>query len=368
MPFTALQPYGVMGQTRTFSPKDPGVGPGITILNYERGVLTGNSRGIHRGTCMIIQHQKGSARYLSFPMISTAAPETFLTGLSVVDTGYYKDGAGAWTALAIADSVTEIGSTGMYEIDLSGTEMNHDQIMIKFTASGAADVAVVIDTRTLLAEDLNNFDSTTDQVTVATNNDKTGYSISGTLTTLDALDTAQDSQHATTQSLISGLNDLDASGVAAAVWNAVSSSYVTAGTFGAFLDVSVSSRSSFDEAVDQVIVGTNNDKTGYSISGTITTLDALDTEQDTQHATTQSLVSGLNDPDADSIADAVLTRNLSNVEVGMAEHTLGTICLMGLESVASGGTLTIYRTDGITTHVTKTLTSDPAADPVVGVS
>jgi hypothetical protein len=40
---------------------------------------------------------------------------------------------------------------------------------------------------------------TTGQVTVGTNNDKTGYSISGTLTTLDALDTAQDAQHATTQ-------------------------------------------------------------------------------------------------------------------------------------------------------------------------
>lgn len=40
----------------------------------------------------------------------------------------------------------------------------------------------------------------------------------------------------------------------------------------------------------QVTVGTNNDKTGYSISGTITTLDALDTAQDTQHSTTQGLI------------------------------------------------------------------------------
>jgi len=39
------------------------------------------------------------------------------------------------------------------------------------------------------------FDPSSDQVTVATNNDKTGYSISGTITTLDALDTALDDAH-----------------------------------------------------------------------------------------------------------------------------------------------------------------------------
>lgn len=44
--------------------------------------------------------------------------------------------------------------------------------------------------------------ATTGKVTVGTNDDKTGYSISGTITTLDALDTAQDSQHSTTQGKI----------------------------------------------------------------------------------------------------------------------------------------------------------------------
>lgn len=57
---------------------------------------------------------------------------------------------------------------------------------------------------------------TTGLVSVGTNNDKSGYSISGTLTTLDALDTAQDSQHATTQSAIGALNDLDSTAAQAA--------------------------------------------------------------------------------------------------------------------------------------------------------
>jgi len=67
------------------------------------------------------------------------------------------------------------------------------------------------------------------------------------------------------------------------------------------------------------------------------------------------------------IADAILSRNVSNVEVGLNEHTLGTIVLCILESVRSGTTWTIKRSDGDTTHVTKTLTLDANADPVVGV-
>lgn len=41
------------------------------------------------------------------------------------------------------------------------------------------------------------------------------------------------------------------------------------------LDAAISSRSTFNSASDQVTVSTNNDKTGYSISGTKTTLDDL---------------------------------------------------------------------------------------------
>lgn len=59
--------------------------------------------------------------------------------------------------------------------------------------------------------------SSTGRVTVGTNADKTGYSISGTLTTLDALDTAQDTQHNTTQAAIVALNNLSAAQVNAEV-------------------------------------------------------------------------------------------------------------------------------------------------------
>ena len=62
----------------------------------------------------------------------------------------------------------------------------------------------------------------TQPVTAGTVSDKTGYSISGTITTLDALDTAQDSQHSTTQSAIAALNNVSTSDVKTQVDTALS--------------------------------------------------------------------------------------------------------------------------------------------------
>lgn len=69
-----------------------------------------------------------------------------------------------------------------------------------------------------------------------------------------------------------------------------------------------------------------------------------------------------------SIADAVLSRNMSNVEATAGEHTLCTIVLATLESSVLGTTWTVKRTDGSTTHATKTVTTDASADPITGVS
>lgn len=74
----------------------------------------------------------------------------------------------------------------------------------------------------------------TGTVTVGTNNDKTGYSISGTKTTLDAL------------------NDISAGSILATPANKLAT-----------------------DSSGRVTVGSNADKTGYSISGTKQTLDAL---------------------------------------------------------------------------------------------
>lgn len=73
------------------------------------------------------------------------------------------------------------------------------------------------------------------------------------------------------------------------------------------------------------------------------------------------------------IADHVRRRTQSNVEASSDGDTLSLLSLYGViqqiqESNAVGATLTVYRTDGTTSLGTRTLATDPAADPVTGVS
>lgn len=126
------------------------------------------------------------------------------------------------TSFPKADFPTNFSSLGI-ESDGDLTKVNtldgHTAQTADHTA-GIADIPTVseFNARTLLAA--NYFDPTTDTVAnvtttanLTTNNDKTGYSISGTLTTLDALDTAQDTQHSQTQSDIAALNDIAATDI-----------------------------------------------------------------------------------------------------------------------------------------------------------
>lgn len=104
---------------------------------------------------MEIFRKKNEATVVVFPMVTTASPETFDTGETVSDDGYYSDAGGAWTTIGgITDTVSEIGSTGLYELSLTAGEMNHDNIIIKFTSTNAADTAVIIRTRAVDEDDL----------------------------------------------------------------------------------------------------------------------------------------------------------------------------------------------------------------------
>jgi hypothetical protein len=79
--------------------------------------------------------------------------------------------------------------------------------------------------------------SVSDGVTVGTNNDKTGYSISGTKTTLDALNdiTAAAVWAAGTRTLTASLDPTSAV-IAAAVWDLATSGHTSGGTFGAAMN------------------------------------------------------------------------------------------------------------------------------------
>ena len=120
------------------------------------------------------------------------------------------------------------------------------------------------------------FDPANDTVTVGTNNDKTGYYIAGTKTTLDALNdiAAADVWAVATRTITGGTVDSVVNDVNVNL-NQVLPTTPSAGTVGealknadTYLDAAVSSRSTFNASTDQVTVGTNNDKTGYSLSAT----------------------------------------------------------------------------------------------------
>lgn len=111
-----------------------------------------------------------------------------------------------------------INISGVYPIEGYAIVLTAAAYDFMFGTSSNPDAAVNLQCDTAISDaslataasiaGLNDFDPTTDQVVVATNNDKTGYQISGTLTTLDALDTAQDSQHNDSQADIADLNTL----------------------------------------------------------------------------------------------------------------------------------------------------------------
>ncbi len=69
-----------------------------------------------------------------------------------------------------------------------------------------------------------------------------------------------------------------------------------------------------------------------------------------------------------STTDVVLGRSVATCEATAAEWSLCTIVLAALESQIVGTIWTIKRTDGITTHVEKTIATDPLAEPITQVS
>jgi hypothetical protein len=79
----------------------------------------------------------------AFVMYSSIDHVTPSTGLTV--TGYISQDGGAFAALAGA--VTAI-SNGVYKVDLTGAEMTADIVVLRFTATGADDVVVVLKTDT----------------------------------------------------------------------------------------------------------------------------------------------------------------------------------------------------------------------------
>lgn len=129
-----------------------------------------------------------SGQIVAFQAISSTDGSDVTTGSPVV---YYTIDGGT-QAQTTASAVHE--GNGQWTVALTQAETNGDHIAFSFVLTGA--ISQTLNVYTINADITNldaaissrsTFNSASDQVTVSTNNDKTGYSISGTKTTLDAL-------------------------------------------------------------------------------------------------------------------------------------------------------------------------------------
>jgi hypothetical protein len=69
-----------------------------------------------------------------------------------------------------------------------------------------------------------------------------------------------------------------------------------------------------------------------------------------------------------AIADALMVRATSSFEASAPAKSLGTAVMKLTHKVESvAGTLTVYRSDGSTTHATQTESTDAAAAPLIGL-
>lgn len=119
---------------------------------------------------MEIVHKKNTPYYLAFPMVDSANPESFKTGITVVcDTCQYKDGAGNWTIIPdpVGAIVEAEGDGGIYTVTLPVRVTNHDRVFIKFMAGGE-DAGDAADTFFLFRMTDNDVDDVASSVASAT--------------------------------------------------------------------------------------------------------------------------------------------------------------------------------------------------------
>lgn len=159
---------------------------------------------------------------------------------------------------------------------------------------------------------------------------------------------------------VTGFNDLDAAGVRSAV-----------GLASANLDTQLVAIDDFlDTEVSAIKAKTDNLPSSPAAVSNIPTVVQIRQEMDSNSVKLSEIKSlailgsgdqssaDFSDSYYDAVADAVLSRNVSNVEDGLAQHTLGGAILGQLEwSIDGSGNLTVYKTDGATELYTKVVNS-----------
>ena len=399
-----------------------------------------------------LRRQKNTATRIVFPIrnSSTGATITGATGLDC-EIDEFSDGANPTGFTDCTNEATEIGSTGIYYVNLTASETNTDYAIIqeKSSSSNAVTATVLINTKhgTVFTDSSGNLsgsvgslgttakadvnaevdsaldtavpgspttDSINDRVKRLTAPD--GNVAAATSTTIDLAATASstDNYYANNTTVLitvgTGVGQArccktytgstrrctvdawttnpsssdskyvlvatpncqagsppTAGQVADAVWDELRTDHTTSGTFG---QGSASVQGNVTGSVGSVTgaVGSVTGAVG-SVTGAVGSVTAGVTLANSSITNNAIATSGGN-----KIADMVLRRNSSNIEASSDGDTLDFQSLYGAVAKqtntisVSGGTLTIYKRDGVTSFDTQSVTTSAGAAPITGLT
>lgn len=108
--------------------------------------------------------------------------------------------------------------------------------------------------------------------------------------------------------------------------------------------------------------------TGALIAGRVEKIGLVDEEATAFGAAVAGDAMALTSSERNSVADAILVRDVSNVEGTANDHSLCYVVLAMSEHSISGTTLTVKKTDGSTTFATKTLGTATSADSITSIT
>ena len=179
---------------------------------------------------------------------------------------------------------------------------------------------------------------------------------------------------------LTGFNDLDAAGVAAAVWNEDATGHQTQGSFGQVIGDSGADTDSIWSLANTNLDAAISSRASAAALATV----QADTD-DIQSRLPAALVSGRMDASvgamaadtvtasalaADAgteIADALLKRDMSAVTGESARSLLNAIRKLMNKWSISGSTLTVFKEDDATTAYTQAVTATAGADPITAL-
>lgn len=340
--------------------------------------------------------KKNAAFNVHFPIYD--ADGDLVTGAASLDSEVSIDHG---TFADATNEATEIAtSSGVYYLTLTADEMNGDVIttITKTSTSGAKTAVNVMYTVTRQLVDLA-FPVTSGRGLDVTatgaagidwanvENPTTTVGLSGTTvkTATDVETDTADIQSRIPAALVSGRIDASvgamANGVvtaAAVATGAIDADAIADGAIdaGAIADGAIDAATFAAGAIDAAAIADNAIDAGAIAADAITAAKIADGAIDAATFATGAITAGAIAADAIGaselaadavleIVDALLSRDIDNVEGTAAIHSLCSAILKAVSKVEDdAGTLKTYRTNGSTVHMAQTVATDAALDPV----